>query len=137
MPHKAIVAVGRDTFRSLARHREFSRTSWRRRRASTYLPNPRRADLQSAVWNRRFGICIENLLKQFSKGMIAKAVENPAVYIQIGDSKLLIADPPFLGSASMLIPRRRSAPAQRPEADLSGRRNVSCLQSPRRRKLRT
>src|SRR2546427_10327816 len=50
-------------------------------RASTYLPNPGRADLQSAVWNRRFGICIENFLKQFSKAMIAKAVENPAVYI--------------------------------------------------------
>src|SRR2546426_12111272 len=27
-----------------------------RNRASTYLPNPGRADLQSAVWNRRFGI---------------------------------------------------------------------------------
>src|SRR2546428_4197735 len=39
-----------------------------------------RADLQSAVWNRQFGICIENFLKQFSKAMIAKAVENPAVY---------------------------------------------------------
>jgi len=41
-------------------------------RATIYLPNQRRADLQPAIWNRRFGIYRGNLLKQFSKAMIAK-----------------------------------------------------------------
>src|SRR6059036_2017169 len=42
------------------------------RRASTYLPNPGRADLQSAVWNRRFGIYTAG----FSTALAIIAFEN-------------------------------------------------------------
>src|SRR2546428_6435447 len=63
-----------------------------------------RADLQSAVWNRQFGICIENFLKQFSKGMIAKALENPAVYIPNRRFQTADCRSALLDSAGMLMP---------------------------------
>jgi len=69
--------------------------------------------------------------------MIAKAVENPAVYIpnrrfQTADCRSALA-----GFGKYVDAEEKVGSGTRPEADLSGRGNASYVQFPRRRKLRT
>ena len=104
-------------------------------RASTYLPNPGRADLQSAVWNRRFGIYTAG----FSTALAIIAFENcfRKFSIHIPNWRFQTADcRSALDSASMLMPRSRRGtprlsrcvyvvPHNPPSGSSSGRRLMS------------